>query len=132
MKKIIFVMILLIGSISSINAAEKRDCSGIKKLSKAFIACKSGNFKSGVVNAGSKVKNSLGSKKEWQSNGNTISTTKKVKKEKKVVKKKAKKIAKKVKVKSDRKTLEGMKAIVEEKVSNLFKSSKKYPKHTKK
>ena len=123
-------MILLIGSISSINAAEKRDCSGIKKLSKAFIACKSGNLKSGVVNAGSKVKNSLGSKKKWQSSGNTISTTKKVKKEK-VVKKKTKKIAKKVKVKSDKKTLDGMKAIVEKKVSNLFRSSKKYPKHVK-
>tara|TARA_B100000787_G_scaffold149459_1_gene121440 strand:+ start:333 stop:617 length:285 start_codon:yes stop_codon:yes gene_type:complete len=56
MKKIIFVMILLIGSISSINAAEKKDCSGIKKLSKAFVACKSGNLKAGIVNTGSKIK----------------------------------------------------------------------------
>tara|TARA_B110000858_G_C17547128_1_gene356284 strand:- start:212 stop:496 length:285 start_codon:yes stop_codon:yes gene_type:complete len=56
MKKIIFVMILLIGSISSINAAEKKDCTGLKKLSKAFVACKSGNFKAGIVNTGSKIK----------------------------------------------------------------------------
>ena len=61
MKKIIFVMILLIGSISSINAAEKKDCSGIKKLSKAFVACKSHNLKAGLTNAGSKVKkNTIG------------------------------------------------------------------------
>ena len=56
MKKIIFVMILLIGSISSINAAEKKDCTGLKKLSKAFVACKSGNLKAGIVNTGSKIK----------------------------------------------------------------------------
>ena len=56
MKKIIFVMILLIGSISSINAAEKKDCSELKKLSKAFVACKSGNLKAGIVNTGSKIK----------------------------------------------------------------------------
>ena len=27
---------------------EKRDCSGIKKFSKAYIACKSGNFKTSM------------------------------------------------------------------------------------
>ena len=56
MKRVIYLIIIIFASTSSINAAEKRDCSGLKKLSKAFITCKSVNFKTGVVNTGSKVK----------------------------------------------------------------------------
>ena len=48
MKKIIFLTIVLFSFTYSINAAEKRDCSSIKKISKAYIACKSGNFKTSM------------------------------------------------------------------------------------
>ena len=34
MKKTLYLIIFLLGSVTTINAAEKRDCSGIKKLSK--------------------------------------------------------------------------------------------------
>ena len=57
MKKILYLTILLIGFTYPINAAEKKDCSNIKKLSKAYISCKSENFKIGVVETGSKIKN---------------------------------------------------------------------------
>ena len=56
MKKLIFLTLIIFGLINPINAAEKKDCSGIKKLSKAFVACKSGNLKAGIVNTGSKIK----------------------------------------------------------------------------
>ena len=48
MKKIIFLTIVLFSFTYSVNAVEKRDCSGIKKISKAYIACKSGNFKTNM------------------------------------------------------------------------------------
>ena len=48
MKKIIFLTIVLLSFTYSVNANEKRDCSGIKKFSKAYIACKSGNFKTSM------------------------------------------------------------------------------------
>ena len=81
MKKIIFVMILLIGSISSINAAEKKDCSGIKKLSKAFVACKSGNLNAGIVNTGSKIKKkTVGKIKKPKKTNSTEENNTKVKK----------------------------------------------------
>ena len=56
MKKLIFLTLIIFGLTSPINAAEKKDCSNIKKLSKAYIACKSGNLKIGLVKTGSKVK----------------------------------------------------------------------------
>ena len=56
MKKIIFICLIVFGLVSPINATEKVDCSGIKKLSKAYLACKSGNLKKSIVNTGSKVK----------------------------------------------------------------------------
>jgi len=56
MKKLIFISLIIFGLISPINANEKADCSNIKKLSKAYLACKSGNLKKGIVNTGSKVK----------------------------------------------------------------------------
>jgi hypothetical protein len=48
MKKIIFLVIVLFSFIYSVNAVEKNDCSGLKKISKAYIACKSGNFKTSM------------------------------------------------------------------------------------
>ena len=43
MKKIIFLTTILFSFTSSVNAVEKRDCSGMKKISKAYVACKTGN-----------------------------------------------------------------------------------------
>ena len=48
MKKIIFLTIALFGLSYSVNAVEKIDCSGLKKISKTYIACKSGNFKTSM------------------------------------------------------------------------------------
>ena len=48
MKKIIFLIIVIFSYTSSINAVEKRDCSGMKKISKAYVVCKTENFKSGM------------------------------------------------------------------------------------
>ena len=56
MNKITYFVIAIILMLSSASALEKKDCSGIKKLSKAFIACKSGNLKAGIINTGSSIK----------------------------------------------------------------------------
>ena len=56
MKKITYLIIALSLIINSASALEIKDCSGLKKLSKAFIACKSGNLKAGIVNTGSAIK----------------------------------------------------------------------------
>ena len=72
MKKLFYLTILLSIFIVPLNAAEKKNCSGFKKLSKAFISCKSANFKTGLTNAGNKIKKK---------------TTGKNKKEKKIKKK---------------------------------------------
>ena len=72
MNKITYFVIALILMLSSASALEKKDCSGLKKLSKAFIACKSGNLKVGIVNTGSSIKKG---------------TIGKIKKEKKLTKK---------------------------------------------
>ena len=56
MKKITYLIIAISLIINSASALEKKDCSGLKKLSKAFIACKSGNLKAGIVNTGSAIK----------------------------------------------------------------------------
>ena len=56
MKKITYLIIAISLIINSASALEKKDCSGLKKLSKAFIACKSGNLKTGIVNNVSAIK----------------------------------------------------------------------------
>jgi hypothetical protein len=56
MKKLIFLSLIIFGLTSPISAVEKKNCSNIKKLSKAYLACKSGNLKKGIVNTGSKIK----------------------------------------------------------------------------
>tara|TARA_B100000787_G_scaffold130490_1_gene99415 strand:+ start:272 stop:703 length:432 start_codon:yes stop_codon:yes gene_type:complete len=61
MKKIAFLGIIISFLITPLSALEKQDCSGIKKLSKAFVACKSSNLKTGITNTGSKIKkNTIG------------------------------------------------------------------------
>ena len=56
MNKVTYFVISLILMLSSASAIEKKDCTGLKKLSKAFIACKSGNLKAGIINTGSSIK----------------------------------------------------------------------------
>jgi hypothetical protein len=56
MNKITYFVISIILMLSSASALEKKDCTGLKKLSKAFIACKSGNLKAGIINTGSSIK----------------------------------------------------------------------------
>ena len=48
MKKIIFLTIVLFSFTYTVNAVEKSDCSSLKKISKAYIACKSENFKTSM------------------------------------------------------------------------------------
>ena len=50
MKKISYTIILIILLMTSLNATEKKDCSELKKFSKQFFSCKSGNLKSGIEN----------------------------------------------------------------------------------
>ena len=72
MKKTLYLIIFLLGSVTTINAAEKRDCSGIKKLSKDYIACKTGNIKAGMLNQGDN--------KKWKNSGEATTPTEKTEK----------------------------------------------------
>ena len=65
MKNIAYLSIMISLLITPLSALEKKDCSGLKKLSKAFIACKSGNLKVGIVNTGSKIKKNTGMTKQY-------------------------------------------------------------------
>ena len=81
MNKITYFVIAIILMLSSASALEKKDCTGLKKLSKAFIACKSGNLKAGIINTGSSIKKgTVGKiKKEKKiNNENDTSTTTKI------------------------------------------------------
>ena len=73
MKNLAYLTIFLLLITNTVTALEKKDCTGLKKLSKAFLACKSGNFKTGIVNTGSKIKkNTIGKlKKKDTDNGET-------------------------------------------------------------
>jgi hypothetical protein len=66
MKKIYYSIILILLSITSLNAAEIKDCSGLKKFSKQFFACKSGNLKSGIERKLSGLNNPLKGVIEYQ------------------------------------------------------------------
>ena len=104
-----YLSIVITLLITPLSAIEKRDCTGLKKLSKAFLTCKSGNFKAGVVNTGSKIKkNTIGKiKKKDTTNGETTSN----------------KISKATKEKA---------AGVKKQVNKMFRSNtKQYPKGTK-
>ena len=120
MKKITYLIIALSLIINSASALEKEDCSGIKKLSKAFIACKSGNLKAGIVNTGSSIKKGtvgkIKKKEKKITNENDTNTTTK--------------IAKKIKEKASgikKKTIS-----FKNPFKNIFSSStKQYPRGTK-
>ena len=112
MKKITYLIIALSLIINSASALEKKDCSGLKKLSKAFIACKSGNLKAGIVNTGSAIKKG---------------TVGKIKKEKKITNENdtntTNKIAKKIKEKA---------VSLENPLNGIFSgNTKQYPKYLK-
>ena len=122
MNKIIYIIIILVWSSTIVQAADKRDCSGIKKLSKEFIACKTGNIKAGIVNAGSSIKKNTVDKAKKTETEKEPKTTNKVKieettnKVKKVASEKAKSFSNKAKS-------------FGEGFSNIFKgSTKQYPK----
>ena len=81
MKKITYLIIAISLIINSASALEKKDCSGLKKLSKAFIACKSGNLKAGIINTGSAIKKgTVGKIKKTKkiTNENDTNTTTKI------------------------------------------------------
>ena len=95
MKKITYLIIALSLIINSAFALEKKDCAGIKKLSKAFMACKSGNLKAGIVNTGSAIKKgtvwqNIKAKKIAKENDTNTTTkiTKKIKKKASSIKEK--------------------------------------------
>ncbi len=55
MKKILIALIVYLLS-SNVSFANKSDCSGIKKLSKEYLACKAKNLKEGANNINNKIK----------------------------------------------------------------------------
>ena len=113
MNKITYFTIAIILMLSSASALEKKDCSGIKKLSKAFIACKSGNLKAGIINTGSSIKQG---------------TVGKIKKEKKINNENDTSTATKIVNATKDKTSK-----VKSSISGLFKgTTKQYPKGIKK
>ena len=113
MNKITYFTIATILMLSSASALEKKDCSGIKKLSKAFIACKSGNLKAGIINTGSSIKQG---------------TVGKIKKEKKINNENDTSTATKIVNATKDKTSK-----VKSSISGLFKgTTKQYPKGIKK
>ena len=80
MNKITYFIIAIILMLSSASALEKKDCTGLKKLSKAFIACKSGNLKAGIINTGSSIKDgTVGKIKKLKANKDKKPKIKKVK-----------------------------------------------------
>ena len=56
MKFLLTLFLILLFNNSHVVAVEKIDCSKIKKISKDYIACKSSNFKKGIINTGNKIK----------------------------------------------------------------------------
>ena len=55
MKKILLASMVYILS-CSISVANENDCSGIKKLSKEYLACKAKNIKNNANNVNNKIK----------------------------------------------------------------------------
>jgi hypothetical protein len=122
MKKIIYLVIILFSSTIQISAKETNDCSGIKKLSREYMACKAGNFKTGLKNVGKGLSVTGEKIKE-----NTVG---KVKKKEKIKEKNKTSTANKIKVVTTEKALsfkEGFKGL-----TDIFKGSKQYPKGIKK
>tara|TARA_B100000795_G_C22431337_1_gene298306 strand:- start:137 stop:508 length:372 start_codon:yes stop_codon:yes gene_type:complete len=81
MKKVTYFVIVFSLMLGSASALVKKDCSSLKKLSKDFIACKSGNLKAGIVNTGSAIKKgTVGKikKKDKINNEEKVSKTSKI------------------------------------------------------
>ena len=55
MKKILLIFIFYLLS-SNVSIANESGCSGIKKLSKEYLACKAKNIKDGANNINNKIK----------------------------------------------------------------------------
>ena len=121
MKKIIYLLLAIIITLNPVNAAEKKNCSGMKKFSKEFIACKAGNFKKGL-NITKKKENKKKSKE-----------TKKPKNNKKIANvQKIKETTKKT-TENLRDTIANKKAKIKNTFNNIWgKTTKRYPKGTKK
>ena len=70
MKKIIYILTILILSTIPLNSAEKNDCSNLNKFSKAFIVCKANNIKIGITDTVDKTGNNIKDyqKKAWSKN----------------------------------------------------------------
>ena len=70
MKKITYILTILLLSIIPLYSAEKMDCSDLKKFSKAFVTCKSNNIKIGIVDTVNKTGNNIKDyqKKAWSKN----------------------------------------------------------------
>ena len=63
MKKILITIIVYLLS-SSVSIAKENNCSGIKKLSKEYLACKAKNFKDGANKVNNKIKKGSANKTE--------------------------------------------------------------------
>ena len=63
MKKILLILIVYLLSLN-VSFANKSDCSGIKKLSKEYLACKAKNIKDGANNVNNKIKEGSANKTE--------------------------------------------------------------------
>jgi len=63
MKKILTTLIIYL-LYSGISIANESDCSGIKKLSKEYLACKAKNIKDGANNVNNKIKKGTSDKTE--------------------------------------------------------------------
>ena len=66
MKKIPYTIMIMLILVTSLKAAEKKDCSELKKFSKKYLACKTENLKSGVENKLSGTNNPLKGVIEYQ------------------------------------------------------------------
>ena len=87
MKIILYTLTLFFLTITLVNSAES-SCSGLKKLSKEYIACKAGNLKKVLSNK---------SKKSSSNSTKSSETNKKVKDSAKKVGEGAKKVGKSIK-----------------------------------
>ena len=126
MKNIAFLAIIVSLIVTPLSAIEKKDCSGIKKISKAYVACKSGNLKAGIVNTGSKIKKGtvgkIKKKKKKEKSNFIITPTTNIKKTNSDKKKVNKTI------KNDKKKNTALTANVKKKFGNIFKGlTKQYP-----
>ena len=63
MKKILITLIVYLLS-SSVSIANENDCSGIKKLSKEYLACKAKSIKDSANNVNNKIKEGSAKKTE--------------------------------------------------------------------